>query len=49
MLVVEKGVQLESMPVRARLRQQYPALTMVCVKAGQLSTVLSNFDSKAMA
>ena len=48
-LVVKTGVQLESMPVRKRLRQQYPALTMVCVKTGQLSTVLSSFDSKAMA
>ena len=44
---VKTGVQVESMLVRKRHR--YPALTMVCAKTGQLSTVVSSFDSKAMA
>ena len=46
---VKTGVQVESMLVRKRLRHRYPALTMVCAKTGQLSTVVSSFDSKAMA
>ena len=46
---VKTGVQVESMLVRKGLRHRYPALTMVCAKTGQLSTVVSSFDSKAMA
>ena len=46
---VKTGVQVESMLVRKRLLHRYPALTMVCAKTGQLSTVVSSFDSKAMA
>ena len=46
---VKTGVQVESMLVRKRLRHRYPALTMVCAKTGQLSTVVSSFGSKAMA
>ena len=46
---VKTGLQVESMLVRKRLRHRYLALTMVCAKTGQLSTIVSSFDSKAMA
>ena len=43
---VKPGVQVESMLVRKRLRHRYPALTMVCAKTGQLSTVVSSLTAK---